>query len=197
MSARVKQPVKVRRKDVILCAAFCVAVVGAYAGFRVLVFHPLFESLAKVSVRVQAQRSEINEGRTAACKIHPLMTENAKLREQTQQFLDACVPVSSVQEVIDRLYGAARTAGVQLVSMEKGEEESHDGPVTAIPYTLEVAGAYHAIGRFVNASEEGPFLLNVTGLELKRAERGDGATGRLGLRIWVRKGRTAEAGPPA
>ena len=133
----------------------------------------------------QSQLTRIELATNSDERLNKLAENKKELNALVNQISVGLPENNELREVIDLVYKEAKRLDIRIDKMEPLEDGDIDTYV-AKAFLVHISGTYHNVGKFVNAIEQGAFLIRMKEVALEKAS--DGLTGQITIEPILLKG---------
>jgi type IV pilus assembly protein PilO len=138
---------------------------GVFAGYYLLSYQEVQNSVVQRRAQAQELQRKLNKVRAVADNLSEFEQEVAALERDLEKALKQLPNRKQFEDLLRDITTVGKKVGVQIKSIERKPEERHDF-YAEVPFTLELEGRYHDVGRFFDRVAKLPRIVNIGSLKV-------------------------------
>ncbi len=138
---------------------------GVFAGYYFLSYQEVQNAVVQKRAQAQELQRKLNKVRAVADNLSEFEQEVAELERQLEKALKQLPNRKQFEDLLRDISTVGKKVGVQIKSIERQPEQQHDF-YAEVPFTLELEGSYHDVGRFFDRLAKLPRIVNIGSLEV-------------------------------
>lgn len=131
-----------------------------------LLYQPRMEELATLQEQINGKKTDLLKHQQIASKYETFKAEVAALEAHLSQLLQFLPKSQEIPDLIRQISDLAVRTGLQI-NLLRPQGEQPEEFYAKVPITVQVKGAYHAVGQFLDALGRLPRIVSVSDIDMK------------------------------